>query len=367
MFILKKSLPVAALVVTALGGLAFAQGSGAPAESPRDTVAAQSTGAADSAKHSPFDFAASGDKAKAIEAAEAAGGEGKVIGGKLAADGAWPWQVGLVIAGQPVGPDSQFCGGSLVLDTWVLTAAHCIHMQDPQGKYRDLPVDRIMVLAGTNQLAPGKGDLIPVVGIFKHPDYVGTEFDHDIALVKLARAPNVPYKLITVPDADFGEVLDKPGVPTIVTGWGLVNGGGHPADMYQAEIQMMSRDLCNGAIMEARANEASGAFMHAAETFNLSDKDTDEAWGALVDRAPMPLSENMICSGTFEGGKTSCQGDSGGPLVVPLEDGSYIQAGIVSWGLSASATSTCAEDAPFSAYTKISKFVPWLEATLNAN
>jgi secreted trypsin-like serine protease len=53
--------------------------------------------------------------------------------------------------------------------------------------------------------------------------------------------------------------------------------------------------------------------------------------------------------------------------VVPLDDGTYIQAGIVSWGLSAAAGKTCAEDAPFSAYTKISNFVPWLEATINGN
>jgi secreted trypsin-like serine protease len=315
----------------------------------------------------PFAYAESHHKAEDRAAAEASDSAGRVIGGQLAAEGAWPWQVALLIKGEPVGPDAQFCGGSLVLDDWVLTAAHCIHMPDDSGTFRDIPADRIQVLAGSNVLAPGRGDLIDVVGIYRHPDYVGTLFDFDIALVKLARAPRVAYQTITVPDAAFGTDLDQPGVPTIVTGWGLVNGGGHPAEMYQTEIQVMAREMCNEAIMEARASAASEGFLQATQTLSLTDEATDEVWAALMERAPLPLSDNMICSGSFEGGKTSCQGDSGGPLVVPLDDGTYIQAGVVSWGLSAAAGTTCAEDAPFSAYTKISNFVPWLESTINAN
>lgn len=346
-------LPLAAALCAGLATAAGAEQTAAPASDP--------------AMASPFEFAESGKKGESLAAAASRDSAGRVIGGTLAEDGAWPWQVGLMIAGAPVGPDAQFCGGSIVLDTWVLTAAHCIHMADKNGRYSDIPADRIQVLVGTNQIAPGRGELIGVTKIFRHPDYVGTEFDNDIALIKLAHAPTVPYQAITVPDAEFGEILDQPGVPTIVTGWGLVNGGGHPADMYQTEIQVMARDMCNSAIMEARARTAAQSFMEAAQVFALNESATEEAWKALVERAPMPLSGNMICSGSFEGGKTSCQGDSGGPLVVPLDDGTFIQAGIVSWGLSAAAGKTCAEDAPFSAYTKISNFIPWLEATINGN
>lgn len=344
------------------GMVALAGASGAQELSGAET-------ATDPNKANPFAFANSDAKGKMLEeqmkAAEEAGD--RVVGGEVAGDGAWPWQVALMVAGQPTTPDAQFCGGSMVLDTWVLTAAHCVYMPDGEGGNFQLQPGQFDILVGTNVLGDGKGDRVPVAGVFRHPDYDPRLFDSDIALVKLARKPNASYQTIRVPDEEFGEILDQQGIPTIVTGWGLVNGAKRTEVMMQAEIQVLSRDACNNAMMNARAEYAAPRLVEAASTFALDQQQTEEVWTELLSRAPLPLSPNMICSGTFEGGKTSCQGDSGGPLVVPLDDGSYIQAGVVSWGLVGAGSTTCAEDALFSAYTKASKFVPWLNQTVNAN
>lgn len=314
---------------------------------------------------SAFDWAKSGTKA--AYGAKAATG-GKVLGGKISANGAWPWQVAMLVGGAPVGPDAQFCGGSLVMEGWVLTAAHCVHMQDAQGNWGDMDTRDISVMLGSNIIAAGKGEVIAVTGVFRHPDYIGTGFDFDVALLKLARAPLLPHQVIQMPDAAFGDELYQPGVVTVVTGWALVEGGGHPEALHETEIQMLDRDLCNQSLMAARTEVAAEGFGYAAGILSLRDEDAYQVWDELVGKGPPPMSENMLCSGTFEGGKTACSGDSGGPLVVPLEDGTYSQAGIVSWGLTAKTGEGCEETALFfSAYTKTAKFMPWLDQVINEN
>ncbi|TKZ18028.1 serine protease [Shimia litoralis] len=316
---------------------------------------------------SPFAYAESQKKAEHAKEVAASDSGSKVIGGEVSREGAWPWQVALVIGGQNPSPDSQFCGGSMILDNWVLTAAHCIHMADDQGVYRDIHPSRFAVVAGTNKLDGGSGDMIPVEAVFRHPSYDGNEFDHDVALIKLQRAPRVRYETIKVPDAEFGDILERPGVTTIVTGWGLTEGGNHPDRLHETQIQMLDRDMCNSMLLEARATEAVKGFGFAAQVLGMNTATAQSAWEEFIRHVRDPLTANMICSGSLAGGKTSCQGDSGGPLVVPLNDGSYIQAGIVSWGLSSGNGKTCAEDAIFSAYTRTANYVDWLNQTIQSN
>ena len=46
----------------------------------------------------------------------------RIVGGDEAAENQWPWIVALFI------DDAWFCGGSLISENWVMTAAHCVEV-----------------------------------------------------------------------------------------------------------------------------------------------------------------------------------------------------------------------------------------------
>ena len=243
----------------------------------------------------------------------------EIVGGTAAQITSFPWQVSLQSAA-----GSHFCGGSIVTPTWIVTAAHCVAEGAP-GR----------IVAGISRLSQsGTGQIRSIKRVISYPGYTDPTVGKDAAMIELT-APltlnGTTVRAIRPLTAAAAPALTAAGVTTTVSGWGTTAEGGTtlPDQLQSVQVPIIA--------------------LAAAST----------SYGQT-------LTDDQLAAGLTGGGKDSCQGDSGGPLVVA--DGTeMVLAGIVSWGLSASTGRGCEETALFSAYTNISKFVPWLNQTIEAN
>ena len=215
----------------------------------------------------------------------------RIVGGKETEANEWPWMVALLSVGEDNPADSQFCGGALIHPWWVITASHCLTSES---------ADSFEVAIGIRDLRNDPENSYQRIGIdeiYLHPAYetaLDPSIDGDIALLRLAEPV---FDIPVLPLVHQYELI-QPGVNGTVIGWGKTTDGGHASDvLLEVELPIVSQE-------EANATEA---------------YDTD-------------LSADMLPAGFIEGGKDSCEGDSGGPFVVPMENGEWGLAGIVSFG-----------------------------------
>ncbi|XP_072122297.1 serine protease hepsin isoform X1 [Mobula birostris] len=238
----------------------------------------------------------------------------RIVGGRLAELGRWPWQVALLFDGSPL------CGGSLIADDWVVTAAHCF----PQ---KNRFANRWAVLSGSvSRLSP---DIqTPVQTVVYHAgyqpfiDYNSEDNSNDIAVLRLRRSLNFSDHIQPVCLPALGQGLVE-GTLCTVTGWGNTEYYGHQSDeLREAEVPIVSNARCN-----------------SPEFYN----------GQITPK--------MFCAGYSEGGVDACQGDSGGPLVCQdtLSNRSrWRLSGVVSWGTG------CAMATKPGVYCRVTEYQSWV-------
>jgi secreted trypsin-like serine protease len=266
----------------------------------------------------------------------------RIFGGEVVTNQkAWPWQIALYHKDRS-GKLSFLCGGSVIAERWVLTAAHCIG--SGAGRPGDFSVvERTMQIDFALDGNPSHGGRrVMVKRVIVHEGYDLAKKENDIALLELAAsAQSTP-----VPYARGGtSPLEENGKDAIVTGWGMLREIGLDAQGQRVDVQT------GQLITQENASQYLDDKLRQVELPLIGWEKCREVYQntgtALIDA-------RTLCAGTPQGGKDSCQGDSGGPLVARDEKNFFVQIGVVSWGVG------CGRAGFPGVYTRISAFEAWL-------
>ena len=232
----------------------------------------------------------------------------RIVGGNTTTIGEWPWQAAVTL--NPAlfpgnGFDRQFCGGSLVAPTIVVTAAHCV-FNFSSGTFFPAS-DQASITGRTTLSNSSQGQEIAWSNLYIAVDGSGNPLfnpntnDWDVVFAQLATpspsANSTPIQIAGANEAGFW----APGNENAwTTGWGTTSFGGSTSDtLREVNIDRIADSSCS-------APTSYGSDFHP---------------------------ETMVCAGELVGGQDACQGDSGGPLVTPIGGGAFRLIGDTSFGI----------------------------------
>ncbi|XP_075984579.1 venom protease-like [Anticarsia gemmatalis] len=231
--------------------------------------------------------------------------QSRVLGAAQANPRDWPWMASVTPEGF-----EQYCGGTLITDRHVLTAAHCT---------RRWKAEELLVRLGEydfRRTNDSRTSNFKVLEVRQHEGFQIANYRNDIAILKLHRPAvfNTYVWPICLPPVS----LQLTGEPAIVIGWGTQQfGGPHSTVLMEVTVPVWDQETCAASFTDSVFDE-------------------------------------NICAGGHEGGKDSCQGDSGGPLMYQMPSGRWTIIGVVSWGV------RCGEPNHPGIYTRVEHFLPWI-------
>ncbi|CRK97944.1 CLUMA_CG011317, isoform A [Clunio marinus] len=243
---------------------------------------------------------------------------GRIVGGKASAFGEFPWQV-LVRESTWLGLFTKNkCGGVLISNNYVVTAAHC------QPGF----LASLVAVFGEYDIS---GDLESKRSVSKnvkrvivHRQYDAATFENDLAILEL-ESP-IRYDTHIVPICMPPDGAEFTGKVATVSGWGrLKYGGGVPSVLQEVQVPIIENSVCQ---------EMFAAAGHTKKILS-----------------------SFLCAGYANGQKDSkWDGDSGGPLVMQRSDGRYQLVGTVSHGIK------CASPLLPGVYMRTNFYKPWIKS-----
>lgn len=173
----------------------------------------------------------------------------RIVGGEEAIPSSWSMMVSI----QDRSSDGHFCGGSILSNSYILTAAHCVDGKRP---------DQILVVAGIHNKSDKDGLIREVDQIFVHPNWSSYQKQHDIAILRLLE-PFQPIFFLTltrtcIPHVHWpNNIQDYPSTGTRLAaiGWGRteMNDSASSSDnLLQVEVFTIDNNdpICNKSLYD---------------------------------------------------------------------------------------------------------------------
>lgn len=254
----------------------------------------------------------------------------RIVGGGPTMPGAWPWQVALEFDTFQPTFNSFHCGGTLIAENWVVTAAHCVVYKDSK-----IPYHGVRVYLGVHDITRRHWDrnvqIVPSAQIIAHPKFNWKTYDSDIAVIRLRWRVNITdfVKPICLPNG-FQRRSMKPGKKGTMLGWGTTESRKPATKLREVMLPIVDHKDCKKAY-------------------------ENETW---------PVTSNMLCAGFKLQSKDSCNRDSGGGFTLfdqRARKRRWFLAGIISWG-----NPKCGIPGKYSVFTKMThSFVRWIRHQMN--
>ncbi|XP_026820598.1 serine protease lint [Rhopalosiphum maidis] len=241
---------------------------------------------------------------------------GRIVGGTGSTFGEWPWQV-LVREATWLGLFTKNkCGGVLITQRHVITAAHC----QPGFLANLVAVFGEYDISG--EVESKRSISKNVKRVIVHRQYDAATFENDIALLELESPVNYDQHIVPICMPDDED--DFTGRMAVVTGWGrLKYGGGVPSILQEVQVPIIENQVCQDM------------FETAGHTKTILS--------------------SFLCAGYANGQRDSCEGDSGGPLMIEKDNGRWTLIGTVSHGIK------CAAPYLPGVYMRTTYYKPWLQ------
>jgi len=229
--------------------------------------------------------------------------------------------------GEPETVNLYQCGGSLIAPGVILTAAHCV------DKFRQNPSE-LKVRCGEwdtqHQTEPRPHQDRQVANLEIHPEFEPRNLQNDFAVLFTSQEFELSDHIDTACLPEAGESFS--GTTCFATGWGKDKfgaAGEYQVVLKEIDLPVVDHDTCQDSLRQTRLG---GKFK---------------------------LHDSFVCAGGVDG-KDTCKGDGGSPLVCPskYDPYTYIQAGIVAWGIG------CGEDGTPGVYADVSQATCWIDQAI---